>query len=74
MGIVEPIKPPRTADDKEIERFFREIASRLSYLTYAGNPTNNLVPRWIGDNCLDTTNTEWYKATGTLAADWEITT
>jgi hypothetical protein len=74
MAIVEPVKPPRTTDPKEIEKFFKEIAQRFSYLTYAGNPTGNLTPRWTGDNCLDTTNTEWYRSTGPLAADWEITT
>jgi hypothetical protein len=74
MAIVEPVKPPRTSDPKEIEKFFREEAIRLSYLTYAGNPTNNLIPRWIGDNCLDTTNSNWYKSTGMLAADWKKTT
>lgn len=74
MAIVEPIKPPRTNDPKEVGKFLIEVAKRLSYLTYAGDPTNNVTPRWIGDNCLDTSNTEWYKSTGISAASWEITT
>lgn len=74
MAIVEPVKPPRTSDPKEINKFFIEVAKRLSYITYAGNPTNNVTPRWIGDDCLDITNTEWYRSTGLTSADWEVTT
>ena len=74
MAIVEPIKTPRTTDQKEIEKFFQEIARRFSYHTYSGNPTTNITPRWVGDTCLDTSNTEWYISTGLTAADWEVTT
>ena len=74
MAIVEPIKPPRTDDPKEMEKFFREVAQRLSYLTSDGDPTGTVIPRWIGDRCLDVTNTEWYFSTGLTVAHWEITT
>ena len=74
MAIVEPVKPPRTTDPKELTEFFRQVAIRLSYQTYAGDPTGTVTPRWVGDLCLDTTNTEWYRATGTTIADWENTT
>ena len=74
MAIVEPVKPPRTNDPKEVEKFFREVAKRFSFHTYAGNPTDVVVPRWIGDLCLDTSNTEWYKSTAATAASWEIIT
>jgi hypothetical protein len=74
MGIVEQVKPPRTNDPKEVDKFYREVAQRFSYITYSGDPTGNVIPRWIGDNVLDTSNTEWYRSTGLTSADWEITT
>jgi hypothetical protein len=78
MAIVEPVKTPRLNpekyDPKELSLFFQEVSRRLSYLTYAGDPTGNTIPRWIGDWCFDTANTEWYRSTGTTTADWEITT
>lgn len=72
--IVEPVKTPRTDSTQEVERFFRIVAQRLSYISNDGNPTGAVIPRWIGDRCFDSTNTEWYVSTGTTAADWEITT
>lgn len=37
------------------------------------NPINNVVPRYIGEEYLDTTagQFEWYKATGTTASSWK---
>jgi len=78
MAIVEPIKPPRQYqgqyDPKEVDKFYQEMARRFSYHTYDGNPTNNILPRWVGDWALDITNTEWYRSTGLTVADWEVTT
>ena len=39
----------------------------------AQNPINNVVPRYIGEEYLDTTagQFEWYKATGTTASAWK---
>lgn len=74
MAIVEPIKPPRTNDPKELKEFFRMVSLRFSYHIYAGDPTGSVVPRWVGDLCLDTSNTEWYRSTGITAASWEIMT
>lgn len=74
MGIVEPIKPPRTSDPKEADKFFQEIALRNSYQTYAGIPTGVVTPRWTGDMVLDTTNADWYKSTGATSADWKVMT
>lgn len=70
MAIVNPVQAPRTNDQTEVDRFYRTLALRLSYQTYAGDPTGAAVPRWVGDRCLDTTNSAWYTATGTTAADW----
>lgn len=74
MSILEPIKPPRTDDNKEMGKFLREVAIRLSFHVYAGDPNSHIVPRWLGDWCFDTSNTEWYRSTGTTSADWELTT
>ncbi|WP_165368988.1 hypothetical protein, partial [Escherichia coli] len=39
----------------------------------AQNPINNVVPRYIGEEYLDTTagQFEWYKSTGLAAANWK---
>ena len=39
---------------------------------YAGDPTNNLVPQYIGQFCHDTSNDDLYWAHGLLAANWKI--
>lgn len=50
-----------------------ELAKRVGHMTYAGDPTNNLVPHCIGQECRDTTNSDWYVATSAAAAGWKIT-
>lgn len=47
------------------------IKERLVYTTYAGDPTGNLVPKFIGQECFDTTNAAFYQATSLLAAGWK---
>lgn len=74
MAIASPIQSPRTDDPQEIDRFFKGVVGRLSYQTYAGDPTGTAVPRWIGDRCLDTSNNKWYFSHGTAAADWKAAT
>jgi hypothetical protein len=73
MAIASPIQAPRTSDPKEIERFFREAANRYSYIEYAGNPNSHVTPRWVGDICLSTTTSQWYKAASLLNTSWERT-
>ena len=48
-----------------------DIAKLLVYVTYAGNPTNNVTPGFIGQHCFDTANSDFYIATGTAAANWK---
>lgn len=48
----------------------KDIKTLLVYAEYAGNPTNNVTPDFIGQECLDTTNSAWYKSTGLLPANW----
>ncbi len=49
----------------------KEIAKRLGYTTYAGDPTNNLTPEFIGQECLDTSNSAWYKAHSEANSGWK---
>jgi hypothetical protein len=74
MAIVTPVISPRTADPGELDRFFKTVVGRFSYQTYDGDPTTHVTPRWIGDRCLDTTNSKWYFSHGTAAADWKAAT
>lgn len=48
-----------------------KIKEAVTYVTYAGNPTNNVTPAYIGQECLDTANSDWYRSTGTAAANWK---
>ena len=38
--------------------------------TNAGSPSGSLTPYFVGEEVLDTTNTIWYKATGTGNTNW----
>lgn len=48
-----------------------EANRRLAYATSAGSPAGTLVPNFIGQECFDTTNSDWYRSTGLLAANWK---
>ena len=74
MPIVTPISVPRTTDPKEVRKWMEKVSGLFSYQTYEGVPTNNIVPRWAGDRCLDITNNEWYHSIGTAASTWAIIT
>lgn len=50
------------------------LAERIGYTTYNGNPTNNVTPKFIGQVVFDTANSNWYKSTGTAAANWKAMT
>lgn len=41
-----------------------------AYVTFAGNPNNNITPDYTGALCLDTTNSKWYKSTGIAGNLW----
>ncbi len=51
-----------------------EIARLLTHVEYAGDPTNNVVPDFIGQFCFDTANAAFYQATSLVAAGWKKTT
>ena len=42
----------------------------MTHLEYPGNPTNNVTPDFIGQECFDTVGSIMYKATGLAAANW----
>jgi len=71
MSTVYHVRPPRSDSQEEINRFYLRVCELLSYLTYAGDPTNNVTPRFIGDRCNDTSNDEWYVSHGITSADWQ---
>lgn len=73
MAIINSIKPPRTLDPKEVALFFEALAARHSYVTYAGDPTGNVTPRFFGETCFNTSKGLWYKAFGLTSADWSLT-
>lgn len=43
----------------------------LAHVTFAGVPTGTAVPEFVGQECHDTVNNDWYKAHGLAAADWK---
>lgn len=69
-----PVTPPRTDDPRELKRFYERVCELFSYLTNAGSPTGSVIPRRVGDMCLDTTNSDWYKSHGLTNSDWKSIT
>ena len=49
----------------------KEIAQLLTFVEYAGNPTGQITPDFIGQECFDTANQAFYQACGLTAADWK---
>jgi len=47
------------------------VANAIGFTTTTSNPTNNVVPAYIGQEILDTNASIWYKSVGTLAANWK---
>lgn len=50
------------------------LAEQLGWIEYAGNPTNNVTPKFIGQWCFDTANANLYVATTILSSGWKTTT
>lgn len=48
------------------------VIEKLAYTTYAGDPTNNLTPDFIGQHCLDTENDNFYIATTAASSGWAV--
>jgi hypothetical protein len=47
-----------------------DLADAIGYVTNAGTPAGSLVPDFVGQLCLDTTNNTFYRAKGVTNADW----
>ena len=60
----------RRGDLKAIGDLLRALSLGQAYVEYAGSPVSNLVPQSIGQVCFDTTNLDWYKATGVTDTSW----
>ena len=63
------VKDPVSAQDAVTKNY---VDTRSQ--TYAGNPTNNLVPTAVNYLCIDTTNHNLYIATTALSSGWRIFT
>lgn len=59
----------KMADDSVVGRMVGE-SMKMSYVSYAGNPSTHITPKFIGQPCLDTTNKVWYRSTGLTNTDW----
>jgi hypothetical protein len=48
------------------------VIEETEYRTVAGSPISVTTPYRIGEEILDITNKNWYKATGKTSADWKL--
>ena len=56
--------PPSGMSEEEIRRL-------LVHAEYAGDPTNNLTPEFVGQLCRDTANAALYWASTTASSGWK---
>lgn len=64
--------PVKEADlDGVLGRAWHVGATKLAAKTYAGDPTNNVTPDYLGQFCIDTTNAALYWASTAAAAGWK---
>lgn len=60
----------KTYADPELDRQLEELFRLLSKPTGVVSPVGAVLPRYLGDEYLDTLAGIWYKATGLTTADW----
>ena len=48
--------------------------NRVAYRTTAGSPAGTIAPAYIGEEVLDSTNSNWYKSTGMTNTNWKLLT
>lgn len=62
-----------------VQDLYRDLAQSINLIskyfcgsprTCSGSPSGALVPYYLGEEVLDTTNTVWYKSTGDSTIDW----
>lgn len=49
-----------------------DLCDAIGYIENAGTPNAAVTPEFIGQKCLDTTNSVWYRAKGATNADWVV--
>lgn len=49
----------------------RDLARAIGNTTFAGDPTNNVTPAFIGELCHDTTNAALYWASTAASSGWK---
>lgn len=49
----------------------KNVKNRMTYIENAGSPSGSIVPDFVGQECFDTTNDDFYRATGTTNTDWK---
>ncbi len=49
-----------------------DICDAIGYIENAGTPNGSVTPDFVGQSCLDTTNSVWYRAKGTTNTDWVL--
>lgn len=47
------------------------LALLIGHAQYAGDPTNNLTPQFIGEYCMDTANAALYWASTAASSGWK---
>lgn len=52
----------------------QNAVKRVFYRTNVGSPSGVLTPSFIGEEVLDTTGSNWYKATGLANTNWKVLT
>lgn len=59
------------AEIPKTEDWYTGLRKMLVPATYAGDPTNNLVPTFIGQFCHDTSNAALYWASTAASSGWK---
>lgn len=49
-----------------------ESFTQQAYRTYAGDPTANITPDYVGEKLYDSTNHVWYKSKSVLTSSWVL--
>lgn len=52
--------------------YMDELRKIVTHTSYAGDPTSNVTPAFVGQICHDTANDDWYIAHGTANTAWKI--
>ena len=62
----------RRGNNESLDSVLRGLIDGKGYAEYAGTPYGNLTPKHVGQWCLDTTNSAWYRATTIANTGWSV--